>query len=166
MFEKFGEFDSAQEICELANNLFNEGDMDGILVLGRENGLDDQMIQMYIEGYEPVLVEPEEAAVGKIEAEARELEPKDIMVDWVEYIKTASMEDKDLAIAVRRKGKSLKGCIGALLEWAFKHQQDVDKDIIKAAGVKVRGASKVTLGMPGQAEAKKIIRDYYLEAKC
>ena len=39
--------------------------------------------------------------------------------------------------------------------------QDMDKDIIKAAGVK---ASKITLGMPGRAEAKKIIREYYLGA--
>ena len=162
MFDKFGEFDSAQEMCELANNLFNEGDLDSIRALGKENGLDEAMIQMYLEGYEPVFVEPEEAAVGKIEVEAMELKPKDIMVDWVEYIKTASMEDKDLAIAVRRKSKSLKDCIGAILKWAFAHQQPVDKEILKAAGVK---AGKVTLGMPGRAEAKKIIREYYLEAK-
>jgi len=159
MFEKFGEFDSAQELCELANNLFNEGDTASIKALGKENGLDEMMVDMYLEGMEPLFVEAEEAAVGKIEIEAAVLKPKDIMVDWVNYIKTSSMEDRNLAIAVRRKGKSLKGCIGALLKWAFAHQQDIDKDILKAAGVHAR---KVTLGMPGRAEAQKIIRDYYM----
>lgn len=55
--------------------------------------------------------------------------------------------------------KTLKGCIAAILTWSFKNQQTVDKDIIKAAGV---SASKVTLGIPGMARAKKIITDYYM----
>ena len=38
-------------------------------------------------------------------------------------------------------------------------QTEIDKDILKAAGVT---ASRVTLGMPGLAEAKKIIKEYYL----
>ena len=57
------------------------------------------------------------------------------------------------------KRKTLKGCIAAILMWSFKNQQTVDKDIIKAAGV---SASKVTLGIPGMARAKKIITDYYM----
>ena len=93
--------------------------------------------------------------------EQKELKPKGIMVDWCEYIKTSSMEDEELAKAVRRKGKRLKACIGEILKWAFANQQRVDKDIIKAAGV---SASKITVGMPGQAEARKIIREYYLGA--
>lgn len=160
MFDKFGEFDSAQELCELADNMFNEGDMDGIRALAKENGIDDMTVEFYLDGTEQVFAQPEDAAVGKIEVEAAELEPQDIMVDWVEYIKVSSMEDKELATAVRRKGKTLKGCIGALLKWAFAHQQVVDKDIIKEAGVK--GASRITLGMPGRAKANGIIREYYL----
>ena len=72
------------------------------------------------------------------------------------------MEDEALAVAVRRKEKSLKGCIGALLQWSFKNQQQIDKDILKAAGV---NASRVTLGIPGMGRAKKIIRNYYLGGK-
>lgn len=68
------------------------------------------------------------------------------------------MEHEDIAIKVREKGKSLKGCIAELLKWSFGHQTEIDKDILKAAGV---SASKVTLGIPGMAEAKKIINDYY-----
>ena len=162
MFEKFGEFDSAEEMNELAQNLFNEGDIESIKALAAENGLGGWTVDNYIEGYEPVFVDAEEAAIGKIEIEQKDLKPKDIMVDWCEYIKTSSMEDEEMARAVRKKGKSLKSCIGEILKWAFAHQVDVDKDIIKAAGVK---ASKITLGMPGRAEAQKIIREYYLGAE-
>ena len=161
MFDKFGEFDSAEEMCELADNLFNEGDHESIRTLAKENGIDGMFVDYYIDGYEPKFVDAAEAAVGKIEIEQKELKPKGIMIDWCEYIKTSSMEDEELAKAVRRKGKRLKACIGEILKWAFANQQPVDKDIIKAAGV---SAGKVTLGMPGQAEARKIIREYYLGA--
>lgn len=158
MFDSFGEFDSAKEINELAQNLFNEGDMDSIRALARENGVDGGIAEMYIDGTLQELADVEEAAIGKLEIEEKDLKPRDIMVDWVQYIKTSCMEDSEMARQVRKKGRSLKGCIGALLKWAFAHQQDIDGDILKAAGVR---ASKVTLGMPGRAEAKKIIRAYY-----
>ena len=74
------------------------------------------------------------------------------MLDWIEYIKGQCMESEEVALAVRRKGKSIKGCIGALLSWSFKNQQDIDKDIIKAAGI---SAGKVTLGIPGMARQRK-----------
>ena len=99
------------------------------------------------------------AALGKIDIEAAELKPKEIMEDWVEYLRGQCMEHKELALQVRQKGKSLKGCIAALLSWSFKNQRDVDEDIIKATGVK---AGRVTLGIPGMGRAKKIITDYYM----
>ena len=75
--------DSAEELNELAQNLFNEGDIESIRALAAENGLEGWTVDNYVEGYEPVFVEPDEAAIGKIEIEAAALKPKDIMVDWV-----------------------------------------------------------------------------------
>ena len=49
------------------------------------------------------------AALGKIDVECRELQPKQIMEDWVEYIKGRCMEQEKIALAVRKKGKTLKG---------------------------------------------------------
>lgn len=159
MFEKFGELNSFGEINELAENLFNEGDMNSIKELAEENGIGVPMAEFYIAGEIPILCEATSAAVGKIEVEAAELKPKEIMEDWVEYLKAQCMEDEILASYVRKRGKNLKGCIGALLSWSFKNQQAIDKDIIKAAGVT---AGRVTLGIPGMARAKKIIREYYM----
>lgn len=129
MFEKFGELNSFGEINELAENLFNEGDTESLRAMAKENGIQSDFVDMYLQGEIPVLCDQLTAALGKIDVD------------------------------VRKKGKSLKGCIAALLMWSFKNQQTVDKDIIKAAGV---SAGKVTLGIPGMARAKQIITDYYM----
>lgn len=159
MFDKFGEFNSSAEINELAENLFNEGDLDSIKVMAKENGIQDEVVEMYLQGELPALCDTVTAAVGKIEAEAEELKPKGILEDWAQYIIGQCIKDEIMAAYVRKKGKSLKGCIGALLYWSFKNQQAIDKDILKAAGVT---AGRVTLGIPGMARAKKIIREYYM----
>lgn len=159
MFDKFGEFNSYKEINELAENLFNEGDYDSIRAVAKENGIPQDYVEMYVQGDIQELCDKLTAAMGKIETEAASLKPKEIMEDWVEYLKGQCMENEVLAHQVRKKGKSLKGCMAALLRWSFKNQNTVDKDIIKAAGV---SAGKVTLGIPGMARAKKIITDYYM----
>lgn len=159
MFDKFGEMNSAAEINELAENLFNEGDVESIKTMAKENGIDKEYVEMYLSGDIPVLCDAMTAALGKIDVEVADLKPKEIMEDWVEYLRGQCMENELLAFNVRRKGKSLKGCIAALLSWSFKNQQTVDKDIIKVAGV---SAGKVTLGIPGMARAKEIITDYYM----
>lgn len=158
LFGKFGEFGSADEINELTKNLLAEGDKASIKKLAQENGIPKEYAEMFISGDIPVLCDAQTAAVGKIDVEAAALKPQDIMADWVEYIKAVCIEDEDMACKVRAKGKTLKGCIGALLKWSFGHQQPVDKDILKEAKV---SASKVTLGIPGQATARKLIREYY-----
>lgn len=159
MFDKFGEFDSYEEINELADNLLNEGDTKSIRELAEENGIGEEYAEAFLQGELPVLCDQLTAALGKIDVEVAELKPKEIMEDWVEYLRGQCMENELLARQVRKKEKSLKGCIAALLSWSFKNQQEVDKDIIKAAGV---SAGRVTLGIPGMARAKQIITDYYM----
>lgn len=159
MFDKFGEMDSCEEINELAENLFNEGDTESLEAMAKENGIQRGFVEMYLQGDIPVLCDPLTAALGKIDVETAELKPKEIMEDWVEYLRGQCMENELLARQIRKKGKSLKGMSGALLKWSFGNQQQIDKDIIKAAGV---SAGRVTLGIPGMGRAKQIIRDYYL----
>lgn len=159
MFDKFGEMNSYKEINELADNLFNEGDQESLKEMAKENGIMQEFVEMYLQGDIPVLCDPLTAALGKIDVEAEELKPKEIMEDWVEYLRGQCMENEILAYQVRKKGKSLKGCIAALLKWSFANQIPVGQDILKEAGVK---AGRVTLGIPGMARTKKIITDYYM----
>ena len=158
MWDRFGEFDSAGEINELAVNLRKEGDADSVKELARENGIDPELAEAFLEGELLYLCDDMAAAIGKIEIEAAELKPVEIMADWVEYLKARCFEDTETARAVRKKGKSLKGAIAALLSWSYKNQREIDKDIKKAAGINV----KVTDGTPGMARAKQLMAEYYL----
>lgn len=159
MFDKFGEMSSYTEINELAANLLQEGDLDSLKELAKENGIPDDYVEMYLEEAIPSLCDSTSAAIGKIDVECMKLKPKELMLDWVEYIKGLCMENEMIAHQVRKKGKTLQGCMAVLLEYAFKNQITVDKVIIKAAGA---SASKVTFGAPSMAKAKELIRDYYM----
>lgn len=162
MFDRFGEFGSAEEINETAVNLRKEGDTEGIMALAEENGIDGEIAEVFISGELFYLCDAMTAAIGKVDVESGELKPKEIMLDWTEYIKARCFEDSRMAAAVRSKGKSLKGCIAALLKWSFGNQIPVDKDILKKAKVNV---DRVTLGIPGIGTAKRIITEYYLEKR-
>ena len=159
MFDKFGEMSSYTEINELAANLLQEGDLDSLKELAKENGIPEDYVEMYLEEAIPALCDSTSAAIGKIDMECAELKPKELMLDWVEYIKGLCMENEMIAHQVRKKEKNLQECIAMLLAYSFKNQIAVNKEIVKAAGV---SASKVTFGVPGMAKAKELIRNYYM----
>lgn len=159
MFDKFGEMSSYKEINTLAENLFNEGDIKSLKEMAKENGIAEDFVELYLSGDIAELCDAETAAFGKIDIEAAKFKGKGIMEDWIEYIRVQITDNNNLALQVRKKGKSLKECIAALLAWSFKNQVPVDKEILKAAGVT---AGKVTLGIPAMGRAKEIIRNYYL----
>ncbi len=100
MFDIFGEFDSAEEINEAAAAQLAEGDIEAIMTIARENGIDADDAQDYIDGTTDELCSQLMAAFGKIEVEAAELKPKEIIEDWVNYIKEMHR--------IRRYGKSSK----------------------------------------------------------
>ncbi len=157
MFEKFGEMSSYTEINELAKNLLEEGDLDSLKEMAKENGIPDDYVEMYLEDAIPTLCDATTAAIGKIDMECAELKPRDLMLDWVEYIKGLCMENEMIAHQVRKKGKTLKGCFADLLAYAYKNKTEVDKEIAKAAK-----CSRVEFGVPGMAKAKELIRNYYM----
>ena len=160
MFDKFGEMGSYTEINELAQNLANEEDYESMREMAKENGIPEELVGLYLSGDIPELCDALTAAIGKLDVECEKLKPKEIMEDWVEYIRTQCLENDLLARQVRKKGKNLEGCIAKLLMWSFKNQIPISKEIMKEAGVTV---GRCTLGIPGMATAKKLILQYYME---
>ena len=158
MFGIFGEFDTYEEINQAAQGLRTEHDIENLRILAEENGIEKEIADLYISGQLDELTDCTTAAIGKLDVEATELKPKEIMEDWLNYIKGCAGKDEKIARAVRKKGKSLKGCITELLVWSFKNAYAVDKDILKAANVN----STCRLGIPGMGTAKKLIKKYYL----
>ena len=127
MFEKFGELNSFGEINELAENLFNEGDTESLKAMAKENGIQNEFVQMYLQGDIPVLCDPLTAAMGKIDVEVAELKPQEIMEDWVEYL---NQDDPaiDMTLKVFREGA------------AFPKKQAVKTDNAKQAKAGANGA--------------------------
>lgn len=177
MFDRFGEFNSFTEINEKADELFNSNETDAVLELARENGIPEEYVQLYLNAEVPFLCDAAAAAVGKLEKEREEIAIEGLMEDWISYIEAECMEDEQIAIAVRRKGKSLKGCIAELVLYALLNQKTVDADIIQIArdrikedgidlkketGIEPRWLAYTKMGYPGMGKAKKLVRKYYL----
>ena len=159
MFDKFGEFNSAEEINECAAGLKDEGDEQSLYDLAEENGLAKEDVEDYLDDVVDELCNTSMAALGKLEVEEKALKVTHVMVDWTSYIKTQCIKDEMMARAVRMKEKTLVGCMGAILKEAYNTRMTVPAEIVKAAGI---GAGRVELGMPGMARVNEIIKSYYL----
>lgn len=165
MFEKYGNFNSYEEINQKAAELVAASDEQGLVELAKENGLDEMDALDLMDGEVTELCNPLIAAMGKITVESNALkngEKQEIFNDWIDYIEMKIPEDKNLQIAVRRKDKSLIGCLGYILGWSYKHAYEVEQTIIKASGMNM---GKVKLGIPGSGTVKKLIMEYYTGKK-
>ena len=160
MFDKFGEFDTYEELNKAADGQKTQGDIAALKELAEENGIDLGDVEDYVDGVIPELCTAKTAALGKLAVEVADIKASEIVQDWIDYIQTTAMEDLQMSLAVRKKGKSLIGCIGAILKWSYAARYKVDDRIIKASGIRATG---VEMGIPGMASAKKIIREYYME---
>lgn len=158
MFDKYGEFDSWEEINRAAAGQKEEGDYEALKEIAKENGIDEEDAQDYIDGVVDELCSASMAAIGKIHVEKKALGLTEIMADWADYISMQAGNDPGMALAVRKKGKSLAGAIGAVLKQSWKIKAAVPKEIMEAAGIR----GKVEMGVPGYATVAKILRDYYL----
>lgn len=168
MFDKFGEFDSAAEMNTAAEGLLKEGDTDSIYVLAEENGIDKEDAEDYIGGAVSELATPLMAAMGKLKVEATDLELDGILKDWKDQVVDLCTEDEGMRAAVRSNGKCLRDCMAALIKFAFENKVQVSNKIVDVTKVMHNGIPKqmrkpLYLGIPNRAEAKKIIRDYYMK---
>ena len=166
MFDKFGEFNSVEELNRAAAAQVKEGDEEALVLLATENGLDKEDAEDYMDGVTETLATPIQAAVGKLKVEAEQLKLAGVLVDWKDAIVEMCMDDPKMQEAVRRKGKYLKNCIAELLRFAFENKIQVSEEVVKATKVTHNGKEEpmrgpVYLGIPNKSEVKKIARKYY-----
>ena len=168
MFDKFGEFDSVEELNNAAAGLKAQGDEKAILDLALENGLDQEDAQDYADGIVEELATSAMAAVGKLKIEARELDLKSILTKWMDTVTELCLEDEKMRRAVRKKGKSLKVCMSELLKFSFENKEKISDEIVKVTKVNHNGKIEpmkgpVYLGFPDKKQEKQIITKYYME---
>ncbi|MDE7436691.1 MAG: hypothetical protein K2N01_12855 [Lachnospiraceae bacterium] len=164
MFDKFGEFDSAEELNRAALAQREEGDKEALKLLAAENGIDVEDAEDFINGWADELVSPVMAALGKLDVECVEYKIEGVLKGWVEEIRINCMSDEAFARAVRRKGKDLAGFMAQAIEQGCERRITVDDRIVKKAPkVKaVMGQHPLTMGVLNKAETKQLIKDYYM----
>ena len=167
LFERFGEFDSAEELNATAEGLKEEGDMESLKALAVENGLEEADAEDYMDGAVDTLTNPLMAALGKLDVEAKELELDGMLLDWLAELKSMCADSGAMAAAVRKTGNELACCIGTMIAYGFEHKTKVSDKIVDVTKVKHNGKVEPLrkpcyLGAPNKAEVKKIVRAYYL----
>lgn len=166
MFEKFGEFDSVEELNRAAAAQKAEGDEEALLALAEENGIDKEDAEDYMDDCTDELATPLMAAVGKIKVESEHLKLAGVLIDWKDTIMEMCTEDIKMQHAVRKKGKSLTGCMAKLMAFAFENKVQISEEIIRETKVNHNGKVEqmrgpVYMGVPNKREVRQIARKYY-----
>lgn len=153
MFDKFGEFDSAEELNKAAKGLKDEGDFDSLYALAEENGIDKEDVEDYVAGDVEELATPAMAAMGRMEVERREImkgndDNKKIIRMTIWQFVSGMAAEPDMQTAIMKKGKRIEGIYKALEDGARKHKS---------------GNCGVSHGT--DRELQEIIRAYYVDGK-
>lgn len=165
MFDKFGEFDSAEELNRAAAAQKAEGDGEALAALAEENGIDREDAEDYMDGCADELATPLMAAMGKLKVEIGDLKLNMVLLDWVMELQAECTESGELARAVRNKGKGLDGFIALLADAGFKNKAVVDRRIVEKCGSELKraaGSHEFYIGIPDKLTRKKLMYQYYL----
>ena len=165
MYEKFGEFDSCEELNRAAAAQKAEGDDEALFALAQENGLDKEDVEDYLDGIVEELATVSMAAIGKLKLEKEDLKLGGVLSDWVDELMEMCMESQELAAAVRKKGKDLAGYIAATADSGWKNRVIVDKRIVSRTKEvkKIIGTHEFAIGSPDRKTRRELARAYYLE---
>lgn len=166
MFDKFGEFDSVEELNAKAAELKAAGEEKRLVELAEENGIDKEDAEDYMDDCTDELATPLMAAVGKIKVEGEHLKIAGVLIDWKDTIMEMCTEDIKMQHAVRKKGKSLTGCMAKLMAFAFENKVQISEEIVKATKINHNGKVEqmrgpVYMGIPNKREVRQIARKYY-----
>ena len=170
MERKFGIFNTVEELNRAAAAQKAEGDLEALIGLATENGLEKEDAEDYMDSDDPedCLCNATMAAIGRLNMEEQDLHLESQMKDWKDFIVQMltdypadhAGEDRDtLANAVFNPGKQLLDVLAAGLKLSSENRITVDMRIIKAAGLP---ESAAYIGMCGRDDLKRIILDYYL----
>lgn len=168
MYDKFGEFDTPEEINQAAAAQRQQGDEEALRLLARENGIEEEEAEDYYDGVIDALVTPTTAALGKLLVEAADLHlGTGVLMDWVAELQAMCMQSESFARAVRRKGKDLAGYMAIIVDEGYENRTIVDQRIIN----KTRQVKKIirnnplAIGIPDKRTRRQLAEQYYTGKK-
>lgn len=152
MYEKFGEFNSVEELNEAAAGLLIEGDFESLREFAEENGLDGEDAEDYIAGNNPELATVFSAVMGKLDLEEKEINKKSAIEKRpllvIHNMAKGMCTDETIAAAVMGKGKRVEKILELMQKAAQKHKS---------------GGMGICCGT--DRELCNIIRAYYIEGE-
>lgn len=150
MFDKFGEFNSVEELNLAAAGFVKEADFESVYALAEENGLQKEDADDYLDGMTEELATLPMAAQGRLDIEEKEAKnPMEKMALAVIILMLRGMcEDAEMQAAVLQKGKRVKEIFEGMKKGAEKHKN---------------GNSGISCGTDRQLRG--IIKAYYLGTK-
>lgn len=158
MFEKFGEFDSAEELNVAAATALEQNDTEAVKALAKENGIEEQDAQDYIDGMVPELCSPIMAAVGKLNIEKQALALPEMMEHWCDMLNEMLITSPSMADGIRKKGKRMSKLFGQLLKASSDNRKKLPAEIVKAAGL----SGNIYVGDIDRLTFKKMATNYYM----
>lgn len=158
MFDRFGKMTFA-ELNATAEGLKNEGDIESLVLLAEENGLEKEDAEDYADGVIDTLATPLEAALGKIkeESKALKLDESTTLSGMRDLVCQIITKNAVLQIPVHDPEKNLAACLARLLREASRTRYKLPKKIAEEA----TGIPNVYLGDITNEKAREIITLYY-----
>ena len=153
LFEKFGEFDSVEELNRAAAGQLEQGDIEALKLLAKENGIEEDDVEDYIDGCVDELATLQMAAYGRIAVEEKQVQTECSDMEYaavrvIAMILKTMCTDTDIAAAVMKKGKRIKNIYNSMRNEAEKHKS---------------GNIGVSCGTDRQLQ--DIIKSYYTKSK-
>lgn len=162
MFDKFGEFDSAEEINRAAAAQKAEGDLEALKMLAIENGLDSEDAEDYMKDMLPELCTPTMAAIGKLKVEAENLKLEREFAMLKEELQMNCMSFSWLAVGIRKKGKSLAEYLAKIIDKGYQDAVTPPKAILdKVTAVPSQYRDSMKTGMPDKKDRMEVMEKYY-----
>ena len=157
MFDRFGTM-TFDDLNRTAEGLKMEGDIESLLLLAEENGLEREDAEDYADGVVDTLATPLEAAIGKIKVESGKLNvgASTTLSGMVDLIRQTIIKDEKLQISAHDPEKELTKCLGKLVSEASRTRYKLPEVIAAAAG-----RPTVYMGDISREKAREIIRTYY-----
>ena len=166
MWERFGQFGSADEINRAAAAQKAEGDEEALVALALENGFDREDAEDYMDGITvgDKFCTQMSAAIGRLRVEAEHLELKNEFAELYEELVTELMGPRkdEIKWGIMRKDRSLAGYLAKIIDKGYEKAVTPNREILdKVTAIPQQYRSQMKTGIPNKAERKKIMMEYY-----
>lgn len=155
MFDTYGKMTSLEQLNEKAALLKQEGNLEGLVTLAKENGLCMVDAEWYMEGRKSQLAYLADAAMGRLRAELDGIDSRDsIMIcGMIGMLRQVVRDNTELQKAVMRADKSAVDCLCRLME-VLVQTPDKLPDLTSWGKLAIPDLS--------QKSVREIVEEYYL----